>query len=648
MAQVTVPGSTSGSTLTLTFLNTFNTALANAISSALGAASLAGTLNVITANNDGAGGATLSGSAISGDVNELLILPGFTGAISVPASAGFQYVIDDSTGSDTVYGSPSLSIAGAGGAHWVFDPAVITLGDTSAGSTNIVSTTGAGDNVAVGDGTNTVVGTGGGTISGGTGQNTFDVSTATGVYTINSIGQGDSVKGGAQQVFVNALSIAGGGGTSKGGVFRAGTGGIVVDDSGGRAETILGAAGGATVTASGGAATVIGAAGALNVDMSASFSMINNAFGAGAANATVSGTSDYTALGGGPGNFLLTSSSGAGLVIGEGAGALSVEDQGSKNAIVAVGSPTGNITLAGSGAAFVDTGSSADSVLASGSANVDYGNFYGTDATATFATVTGSGNAIVVGNSLGGGGSVDLTSTSSKNFVLQFGTGTVNVTDAASNADGSGNFLSPGYDTSAGAVFNAVLTGSGDTIAAGPAETNVTVQGAGDAVVVNLGGPLNFVGGSGGATVQAYNFTGAGNAGTTIFGSVGGDNVAYSSQGSAGGLFYQAGLGNETLDASGSTNTDTLAGGAGSVTMTAGSGLTTFLFATSADGGSAPKDLVNGFSGSDTVNLQGYASGSGSVTAGAGGSAVLSLSDGTQITFSNTGTTALSNAIHYT
>src|SRR5579864_45400 len=182
-SSVTVPGP-GGSTITQTFGNTFNQQLAQSISNALQAALSASNLFIQTTS----GG--LAPTNTSGKVGELLIEPNTTSGVTVPASANYSFVIDNSAGPDTIYGSPGLSIMGGGGAHTIVDPAVITLGDTTSGSTNNITISGSGDNVAVGNGTNTLTGTGSGTMSGGTGTNTFRDQ---GIYIINSQGAGDTV-----------------------------------------------------------------------------------------------------------------------------------------------------------------------------------------------------------------------------------------------------------------------------------------------------------------------------------------------------------------------------------------------------------------------------------------------------------------------
>jgi Ca2+-binding RTX toxin-like protein len=133
-----------------------------------------------------------------------------------------------------------------------------------------------------------------------------------------------------------------------------------------------------------------------------------------------------------------------------------------------------------------------------------------------------------------------------------------------------------------------------------------------------------------------------------------------------------AGAGNETLNASGTTSPDFIAmgvasvsavmiggsgndtlvagGGAGSATMTGGGGSDTFVFFKQAAGGA--KDVITDFNSNDTIYMEGYGAGSAAAllqaaTAGSGG-LTLTLSDGTNVTFSNlTSSSSLTGKIQY-
>lgn len=166
-----------------------------------------------------------------GLTGELIIPVGFTGKVSVTAADHYSYIIDDSNGADTIFGFPGASIIAGGGTHTIIDPAAIVLGDTAAGSNNVVTVSGVGDNVAVGNGHNTITGadTGSGTISGGNADNLI---LAFGSYVVNSNGSLDTISSGAHATTVNAAGtnalVFGGSGTLIGHLTGAGTSWLVV------------------------------------------------------------------------------------------------------------------------------------------------------------------------------------------------------------------------------------------------------------------------------------------------------------------------------------------------------------------------------------------------------------------------------------
>ena len=209
---VTIP-SGGATSISLSFGNAANKALATSIANAIAFTSVHGG-NLVIGNVTGSGGAgpAFAANTVAGTVGELIIPAGYTGKVSVGAGDGYSYVIDESVGSDTIFGFPGVSIAAGGGTHTIVDPAAIVLGDTAAGSTNNITLTGLDSpyNVAVGNGLNTVTGSGSGTISGGTGTNLFDVSGA-GAGTsnmINSQGSSDTVKAGGGYVLDSELDVA--------------------------------------------------------------------------------------------------------------------------------------------------------------------------------------------------------------------------------------------------------------------------------------------------------------------------------------------------------------------------------------------------------------------------------------------------------
>jgi hypothetical protein len=159
----------------------------------------------------------------------------------------------------------------------------------------------------------------------------------------------------------------------------------------------------------------------------------------------------------------------------------------------------------------------------------------------------------------------------------------------------------------------------------------------------------------------------------TVFGAA---NTSVNLIGSSGLPNYVvAGSGNETLNAAGSSSpdwlsvatgvssaatvvmvggsgADTLVGGsaAGSTVMTGGGGDNAFVFFKQAAGGA--HDIITDFSANDSVYIEGYAAGTASglqaaSTVTASG-LMLSLSDGTTITFSNvTDQSSLNGRIRY-
>ena len=137
--------------------------------------------------------------------------------------------------------------------------------------------------------------------------------------------------------------------------------------------------------------------------------------------------------------------------------------------------------------------------------------------------------------------------------------------------------------------------------------------------------------------------------------------INYAGQGTVFGV-YQAGAGNETLNAAksygavlasgsslsgssdqliGGLGNDTLVGGVGTTTLTGGAGQNVFEFTKVLGGGSA---TVTDFTSSDSVVLQGYGGTVPTPTA-SGSNTILSLSDGTKITFLNVSTSALTGHI---
>ncbi len=199
----------------------------------------------------------------------------------------------------------------------------------------------------------------------------------------------------------------------------------------------------------------------------------------------------------------------------------------------------------------------------------------------------------------------------------------------------------------------------------GSATTLVTAGGANFTVnATNGDGLLQFVGGSGSSVVRG------GEGGASIFGGASGDITYQNNVVGAHPLFYQAGGGNETLNAFPSTavTSDTLAGGTvgasaatiiggsvandtfvagtGSDSYIGGSGANTFLFNKAVINATSPNDSITGFlnstvTGGNQAIFQGYGTAEASTAlkgaVSGGGDTTLTLSDNTKITFVGVG-----------
>ena len=386
MTSVTVPGP-GNSTITQTFSNEFNLALAQNIAAALAAASAAGSLDIQTTD-----GSSALPPVAPGKIGELVIEPG-TATTTIPASAGYSFVVDLASG-DTIFGSPALSImGGSGNSHTIVDPAIITLGD----GTNVVTVSGAGDNVAVGNGLDTLTGIGSGTISGGTGTDDFILQ---GSYVVNSQGKNDTISAGDGAVTVNALA--------------AGVGALAITGDGkftghiaGTSDTVLGSSGfGATfVTLSGSSDVVVGGQAVLSVLDSGTSNTITA--GAGSASVTAAGGSFVN---GGSGDLTFVGGAGASTIIGS-SGDLTVF--GGTGATSLFGGAGGTFTYVNTtpGGLFYTGGpggETLDASLSKGSALI----LAGQDTAGQSSLVGGVGNdALVAGGgstTLVGGGGADF------------------------------------------------------------------------------------------------------------------------------------------------------------------------------------------------------------------------------------------------
>jgi hypothetical protein len=375
------------------------------------------------------------------------------------------------------------------------------------------------------------------------------------------------------------------------------------------AKTLFADAAGATTMSAAQTAAIVAATGATTIAGNA------------AANETIAAGSGAFAFAGGTGSGTVLAGGGADSVYLPGGGNWLARLGNGADTVVAA---TGNDTIGtGTGGSFVFLGAGADSVSSAGTDTVLGG--------AGSATVSVSGANATEAFALGGS--------------LQFAAGT-------------------GASTVVAGTAGATLFGgaSGGSLMFTDGATRYWGSGATD-TVVGLNGSMTVLGGTGGGLffggTAGNNLITAGTGQVTAFGGGAGDQLVAS--GSAGDLFA-AGAGAETLTglASSGANTffagfgpDELVGGSGSTALVAGvgndllvggSGVTLFLFVAGQTAGGS--DTISGWDPThDFVKLAGYATQEAQVVAGASvsnGSAVLTLSDGTHITFA--GVTSLQSS----
>jgi len=542
------------------------------------------------------------------------------GTYTIPT--GYNYVVDLLTGPETISGSNVQIIA-----YNQTSAASIPAGDfvitgnssVAADPNNSYAVTISGSfNESTGDGNNTITATGTGTIGGGTGTNTYFISPTvpgSGIL-LQSNGIGDTA---------TVTDPSGGDATvqSSANDFTLGSIGLV---------TIYAALQGDDDTVTGGSAdTNVTAAGSHNI-----------------------------VLGGSPG------------------GAMSYVSNGTGDTIATFGASTVNVSLNGSGS---DVGTGDLLLVGSGVANADISGAFetvggGTVGSATNVTINAIGlatNELVLGYL----GSLSIVDNGTNDTIAPFGASSSTV-----SLGGSHNLLFAGSHN-----LTATVGGAGDTIAGTSGAMTITATSA--AVVFENSGALNFIGGAGSSSIVGANGTptamtvGAGgvtfwsgtNAVTSVFGGAGattllgasGSQVYFSDPTSTdGGLQFSAGYGNETLNASGSTTNDfygagansvgagstvfgndSIVGGSGDDTFTAGGGSDTFtsgagdnqfvFFASQTDG---QHDYITNWTSNDSLFLLNYSNADSANTLMAnstsdGGSLTITLSDSTQITFTN-------------
>lgn len=313
----------------------------------------------------------------------------------------------------------------------------------------------------------------------------------------------------------------------------------------------------------------------------------------------------------------------------------------------------------------------------------------------------GAGSNLLIatgGDTVVSGGADTISLSGSGNLVIEAEpsvTGAVFITESSTSANDT--IVGGVNPTTVTASGTSTVVGSGIQIYAGSGSLTFVGGGTETASILGGTGSESLTAGPGGIVFGANGETSAtvnsGTGGATIFGAPGTSvnltgSTGYLPASSPGGPhspdYLIAASGNETLNAStsssgnffamgsggttsnadmigGSGNDTMLAGaGAGSVTMTGGAGGSdVFAFFKQVAGGA--KDFVTDFNSNDKVFIEGYSNTStvtgapitaATVLAGAttatGGGMMLTLSDGTTVTFSNlTSTAALAGKIQY-
>lgn len=665
MASVTVPGPTSNISVSAVYNNAGgNSQVAQQIADLLANASNSSALSITTV-----GGSELVPPPVTtaGTVNELLLGTVTGGQVTIPSSGSTGYVVVyDSDAPITIHGSPNTTVLGGSGNITIIDPVSLVVGDVNAstpgGNDTLILTSSDSKSSATGNnGNDTIVAAGSDdTITGGTGHNVLSSTGSTNF--INSFGT-DSIfsSGDAAQI--------------KGSNFND----TIV--ASGISSTIVGGTGQNAITSTG-ASNVIHAVGTDSIFASGDGTQIG--LGTGFTAVTLTGGSQTVFGGGGLFTVLDSSSNGGeigfsatelssgvvtltGSKIGvfTGIGAASVIDNGTNDS---VGGFTGALAVTQSGAGSQVFGSSGGvTALMTGAGETLNGGNNGGN---IVATISGSGDVVGASN----GATNLIITTGGANATVNGNVGVLSILDTAGFlAFGGVNTLSGGVtsitvsggndrlvsSSVAGSILNVVSTGTdtSETVVMTGGNGFVTAGGSNFTVNDLKGtGLLSFVGGSGASTIKG------GEGGATVLGGAGGSIVYNQTIAGAHALYYQAGAGNETLNASGSTavTSDTLAGGTvggssatitggqsanatfvagtGSDSYIGGQGANTFIFNKAVINSSAPTDSITGFfsstvSGGDHVLLQGYGTDSITSSSSDGTNTTLTLSDNTKITF---------------
>lgn len=651
MASITVPG-TGGSTVSVSavYSNVSNAAVANQIAGLLNEAANGVSGLSLVVSSVGGSGTVPPPVTTPGTVNELLLGSVSGGVVSIPSSGSTGYVVVyDSQVPVTIEGSANTTVLGGSGNITIIDPSVVVVGDnaTGPGANDTIVLTGADSNSSAtgNNGNDTITASAANdSISSGSGENLLTTSGASnfirsnGNDTVVASGDDDTVFGGVGQDFIT--------GTGNNQVLDGKSSGTVNIMSTGQGSKIglSQQTGFAAVTLMGGAQSISGGPGQLTA------LVISSVAGAGG---TTSGS-----IGLGAGGAAITLE-GANNKISAGSGATSVLDLGNNDNI---GGSTGAlaITQAGSGGQ-VFAGSGGITAVMSGNNAAIHGSTTAGNAGNIAATLSGSNDAVGTGK-----GSTSLFITGN-DAVINSGTGPVNIVQSGGsgllvNMNAGQPAATIALENTTGATINGntgflsiIVSGAGtDTINLSSGASNIT---AGDTSVLDVNGgsgSITFIAGSGNSSVIG----GAG--GATLFGGAGGDLTYQSGSTSNSPLFYIAGGGNETLNASASVTNDSLSGGtvagstvsiaggngadtysagAGTDSFAAGTGANVFLFTKAVINGNAPQDVITGWQNADNVVLSGYGTIDQAVTgtSSSSGNTTITLNDGTTIKFIGVG-----------
>lgn len=321
-------------------------------------------------------------------------------------------------------------------------------------------------------------------------------------------------------------------------------------------------------------------------------------------------------------------------------------NRGADNTFALTGG-VGDDTIFGAGAGTISGGGGTNTLVANNTS------------IATTVVSTGTGDLVVVSS-----GNATVTASGDNTGILMSGTGEV-----TANLSGTGDTVAAG-----GASLANITSAHDATVFAGTGTLNFVGGDGASAVLGGAGGTGTITGGSGGllfsANTDNTTVINGGSGETTVFGGAGSNTTFNSTTGQA---ILVAGLGNETLNAAGSSannmfsassdasssallvggsGSDGMFAGAGVTTMTGGAGADSFVFYKAATAGQ--HDFITDFgTDDDGLFLSGYdpSQSASSLLNNAvvnGSGVTITLSDNTQITFSNlTSTDSLNGKILY-